>query len=162
MINEEREFQEIMNKFRTLHMSAILPGINQGDFTVMKTIRQCMEKNHTKKVRVAEIVKIMCIPAPAVSRCFRMLEGKGYIVRSIDSTDRRNVCVEMTEEGKQVFLEAEKIMNSFVETVFGEMGQEDMKKLNAYMRKFLHVVQREIEKRTIKKQGGDVGYGKNF
>lgn len=150
MKNEEREFQEIMNKFRTLHMSAILPGINQGDFAVMKTIWQCMEKNHTEKVRVAEIVKIMCIPAPAVSRCFRMLEGKGYIVRSIDAADRRNVCVEMTEEGKQVFLKSDKIMNSFTDAVFGEMGQEDMKKLNAYMRKFLHTVQREIEKRTMK------------
>ena len=152
MTNEEREFQEIMNKFRTLHMSALLPGINHGDFMVMKTIWQCMQESHASKVRVSEIVKSMHIPAPAVSRCFRMIEGTGYIVRSIDPTDRRNVCVEMTEEGKRVFLEAEKIMSSFAEAVFGEMGQEDMKKLNAYLRKFLYVFQREIEKRIVERE----------
>lgn len=150
MTNEAREFQEIMNKFRALHMSAILPGINQGDFAVMKAIWQCMQENHSLRVRVAEIVKAMHIPAPAVSRCFRILEGKGYIVRSIDTKDRRNVCVEMTEEGKRIFLEAEERMSSFAESVFGKMGQEDMKKLNAYLRKFLHVFQLEIEKQTIK------------
>ena len=75
MTNEEREFQEIMNKFRTLHMSALLPGINHGDFMVMKTIWQCMQESHTSKVRVSEIVKSMHIPAAAVSRCFRMIEG---------------------------------------------------------------------------------------
>ena len=150
MTNEEREFQEIMNKFRTLHMSALLPGINHGDFMVMKTIWQCMQESHTSKVRVSEIVKSMHIPAPAISRCFRMLEGKGYITRSIDTKDRRIVCVELTEEGKEIFLEAEETINSFAETVFGKMGQEDMKKLNAYLRKFFQIAQSEIEKRTIK------------
>ena len=150
MTNEEREFQEIVNKFKALHMSAILPGINQGDFAVMRAIWQCMQKNHSSKVRVAEIVKSMHIPAPAVSRCFRMLEGKGYIARSVDTKDRRNVCVEMTEEGKRIFLAAEESMSSFAEAVFGKMGREDMQKLNAYLRKFLHVFQLEIEKRTNK------------
>ena len=35
---EEKAFLETMKKFRKLHISSMLPGINSGDFAVMKTI----------------------------------------------------------------------------------------------------------------------------
>ena len=37
--------------------------------------------------------------------------------RSIDKNDRRNICVELTEEGKRVTTEARQIMCDYVKAV---------------------------------------------
>ncbi len=153
---DEREFFETMKKFRKLNISSILPDITHGDFAVMKAIESCMKEQDMQCVRVSEVVKAMHIAAPAISRCFKVLEGKHYILRTIDTRDRRNTCVELTAEGRKVLSETEEILNSFADAVLGEMGSEDMRVLNAYLERLVETARHEIEKRTIKKRRGTV------
>lgn len=150
MKKEERDFFEIMKKFKRLNISSILPGISHGDFAVMKAIKKCSQSKDMKCVRVSEVVNTLHIAAPAASRSFRILEEKQYILRTIDQRDRRNTCVELTLMGEEILTESEQIMNSFAEAVFGEMGEEDMRRLNAYLEKFVQTAFHEIEKRTDK------------
>lgn len=148
MKKEESEFFEIMKKFRKLNISSILPGVSHGDFAVLKAVDCCMREKGLSCVRVSEVVNKMDIAPPALSRCFKMLEAKRYIVRTVDEKDRRNTCVELTEEGKRVFLETERELNSFADAVMGGMGQEDLQRLTMYLDRLLQTAQREIERRT--------------
>ena len=113
-------------------------------------------------VRVSDIVRCRKIPAPAVSRSLRTLEQKGYIIRSVDRQDRRNTYVELTEAGTKVFKETEAIMNDFADAVFGQMGDENMKKLNAILRKFLETAEKEIVIRKFKGKKGETENEENF
>lgn len=99
----------------------------------MKTIDHCTKEQEVPCVKVSDLVKNMRVAAPAVSRCLKSLEGKECIVRTVDTKDRRNTYVELTEKGKQVLIETEEIFNSFTDAVFGEMGSENMQALNAYL-----------------------------
>ena len=159
---EEKAFLETMKKFRKLHISSMLPGINSGDFAVMKTIDHCTKEQEVQCVKVSDLVKNMRVAAPVVSRCLKSLEGKEYIVRTVDTKDRRNTYVELTEKGKQVLIETEEIFNSFTDAVFGEMGSENMQALNAYLDKLLQTAQREIEKRKIEHRKGAADSEKNI
>ena len=151
MKEEQKEFFDIMTSFRKLNISTMLPDINHGDFGILKMIDYCSERSRCKNV-----------PAPAVSRSLRSLEQKGYIIRSVDRNDRRNTYVEVTDEGYAVLRETDAIMNDFADAVFGRMGDENMKKLNSFLREFLDTAEKEVALRRYKGKKGETENEENI
>ncbi len=162
MKEEQREFFDIMSSFRKLNISTMLPDINHGDFGILKMIDYCHEHCEGQGVKVSNIVRCKNVPAPAVSRSLRALEQKGYIIRSVDRNDRRNTYVELTDAGYTVLRETEAIMNDFADAVFGQMGDENTKKLNAFLREFLETAEKEIAVRRYKGKKGETKNEENF
>lgn len=162
MREEQREFFDIMSSFRRLNISSMLPDINHGDFGILKMIDHCRTHCDGEGVKVSDIVRHMKIQAPAVSRSLRSLERSGYIVRSVDRRDRRNTYVELTDMGKDMLTETDAIMNDFADAVFGKMGDENMKKLNSFLREFLETSQKEIALRRYKGKKGETENEENF
>ncbi|MGC2871813.1 MarR family winged helix-turn-helix transcriptional regulator [Ihubacter sp. mB4P-1] len=156
MKKEQQEFFEIMHSLRKLNLSSMLPNITHGDFGILKVIQccgRCEEK--TRRVRVSEIVKETQLPPPAISRCLRGLEHRGYVQRAVDRNDRRNTFVEVTEEGEALIEKVDGVMNEFADAVFVNIGDETMQKLNRYLREFVDVSRAEIEKRKYKGEKGE-------
>lgn len=152
MIGENRFF-EIMDSFRRLKMSSLLPGITHAEYGIMHTIHCVQEKTKNKQVTVSEIVRAMHVAAPAVSRCLNGLEQKNYIVRTTNPIDRRNIYLELTVTGQEVLTEAEACMSAFFGAVIHKMGEENMRQLCSYMEQLLLITREEIETRQYKKKG---------
>ena len=74
--------------------------------------------------------------------------------RSIDKNDRRNICVELTEEGKRVTTEARQIMCDYVKAVVEHLEDRELERLIAYMNKIYSVAEKEIETRKWKDRKG--------
>ena len=147
---------------KKLHISSILPGINVGDLTTLKTLKHLEQKRiqdeadaDGKGVAVSEIVSELQVPAPAVSRSLRSLEEKDYVLRYVNKKDRRNTCVELTGQGEAILEESMEIMSDLGEAVFRQMGEEDMERLLSYFEKLQNVAKEEIEKRKYHKKGKD-------
>ena len=62
--------------------------------------------------------------------------------RSIDKNDRRNICVELTEEGKRVTTEARQIMCDYVKAVVEHLKDRELERLIAYMNKIYSVAEK--------------------
>lgn len=139
--------------FKKLHISSVLPGINVADLSTLKTLKK-LERSHEADgsgVSVSEIVGELNVPAPAVSRSLRSLEEKDYVLRYTNKKDRRNTCVELTDQGEAVLEESMEIMCDLGDAVFRQMGEEDMERMIAYFVKFQNVAKTEIEKRRYYK-----------
>lgn len=151
---EQQEFFQIMNGFRKLNLSSILPNISHGDFTVLQTI-VCLQSEAGEEcgVRVSDIVNRLQVSAPAVSRGLHNLEGQGLIVRRVDLQNRRNTYVDITTEGHAMVEEVNAIMSDLADAIFVQMGKENMKKLNAYMERFLETIKAELQKRKYQGEG---------
>ena len=61
--------------------------------------------------------------------------------------DRRNVYVRVTEEGKEVLNECNRILSELLKSVTEKMGEEDMNRLIGYLNKLEQIAELEIEKR---------------
>ena len=94
----------------------------------------------------------MRVAAPAVSRTLRSLEEKNYVERMVCEGDRRNVYVRVTEEGKEVLNECNRILSELLKSVTEKMGEEDMNRLIDYLNKLEQTAELEIEKRRQLKQ----------
>ena len=87
-----------------------------------------------------------------MSRTLRSLEEKNYVERMVCEGDRRNVYVRVTEEGKEVLNECNRILSELLKSVTEKMGEEDMNRLIGYLNKLEQIAELEIEKRRQLKQ----------
>ena len=145
------EFFRVMHQFRKLNVASILPDISQSEFAAMNEI---MDKGEDGKITISELACKSKVHSSAISRTLHCLEEKGYIERSIDKNDRRNICVELTEEGKRVTTEARQIMCDYVKAVVEHLENRELERLIAYMNKIYSVAEKEIEARKWKDRKG--------
>lgn len=145
------EFFRAIHQFRKLNVASILPDISQSEFAAMNVI---MDKGEDGKITISELACKSKVHSSAVSRTLHCLEEKGYIERSIDKKDRRNICVELTDRGESVAIEARQIMCDYVETVVEHLEDRELERLIAYMNKIYSVAEKEIETRKWKGRKG--------
>ena len=145
------EFFRAMHQFRKLNVASILPDISQSEFAAMNVI---MDKGEDGKITISELACKSKVHSSAISRTLHCLEGKGYIERSFDKKDRRNICVELTDRGESVVIEARQIMRDYVKTVVEHLEDRELERLIAYMNKIYSVAELEIETRKWKDRKG--------
>ena len=148
------EIFSIFNRFHHLKISSILPGVSSVEMGTLKTIEHCRKEKEMDakvtgvKVKVSEVVRYMRVAAPAVSRTLRSLEEKNYVERMVCEGDRRNVYVRVTEEGKEILNECNRILSELLKSVTEKMGEEDMNRLIGYLNKLEQTA--ELERRQLK------------
>ena len=145
------EFFRAMHQFRKLNVASILPDISQSEFAAMNEI---MDKGEDGKITISELACKSKVHSSAISRTLHGLEEKGYIERSIDKKDRRNICVELTDRGESVVIEARQIMCDYGKSVVDHLKPKELERLIAYMDKIYSVAELEIETRKWKDRKG--------
>ena len=145
------EFFRAMHQFRKLNVASILPDISQSEFAAMNEI---MDKGEDGKITISELACKSKVHSSAISRTLHCLEEKGYIERSIDKKDRRNICVELTDRGESVVIEARQIMCDYGKSVVDHLKPKELERLIAYMDKIYSVAELEIETRKWKDRKG--------
>ena len=146
-----REFFQTIHQFRKLNMASMMPDVSQSEFVIMNVIR---DKSSEGKVVISELACRCKLHSSAVSRTLHGLDERGYVERHIDKDDRRNICVELTEEGKRTVEECRQIMQDFGRTVLNHMNVRDMERLITYMNRLYSVAEKEIETRKWKGRKG--------
>lgn len=162
MREEQREFFKIITEFKRMSISSMLPNINHGDYAILKAIDNGSEKKDSRGTKVSCIARGMNVPMPAVSRGLKLLEYRGFLKRAVDLEDRRNTYVFLTDEGKGILEEADAIMTDFADAVFGKMGEDNVNRLNQFLRVFLETSQAEAATRKYKGKKGEAENEENI
>lgn len=143
-------FLRAMNRFARVSVSPISSTeLTKGEFFCLGAIcSEGRERPERGGLFVWELARRTHARPPAVSRTLRDLEARGYIERSVDREDRRNIKVRPTEEGLAVWARAEKSAHRFVERVLGRMGEENMEELVALCNQLCDIIEDEQAKET--------------
>lgn len=144
---EQKRFVEIMEKFRALPMKNLLDkDVIRGEWHLLNAIHVMSKENEEKGIKISDIIKYRCVPAPAVSRSLGKLEEKGMVERFADKSDRRNTIVKLTEKGIRATEKTEKNLKECFDTVFDRFGEEESKALLNKLDKFYKIVAEEVKK----------------
>ncbi len=85
--------------------------LNDSEMSCCKvTLAQChavVEIGRTGSISLAELAGMLNLDSSTMSRTVNNLVNSGYVIRELDSKDRRYVTIELTENGKTVFKEIE-------------------------------------------------------
>ncbi|MGV3463887.1 MAG: MarR family winged helix-turn-helix transcriptional regulator [Heyndrickxia sp.] len=96
-------------------------------------------------LRAAELTEQLCVHKSAITAKVDKLENKGFITRERDQSDRRNVYITATEEGRKLCEEVELKIEKFVEHYLEELGTEDLELFINLYEKITNIIQRSKE-----------------
>ena len=85
----------------------------------------CSETSCTN-LNVSKMQERLRISKPAVSYILNTLEKKNYIIREIDSTDRRKISISTTPEGQAAARRSIKKCDEAWQMLLDEFGEENM------------------------------------
>ncbi len=84
-----------------------------------------------------EIARIMLRASQTVTGLVDRLEAQGLVERQVDSRDRRKANVRITASGERRLAEAQPTANRLAESIVSPLTQEELRDLEAKMRKLL-------------------------
>lgn len=154
MTDEMIGFYKAVENLRDCRIFSIVPWTTRGEFSVLKSIEMC-EQKYQSRVGVSMMAQALKQAPPMVSRTLGSLEKKGLIVREIDTSDRRNTNVRLTEEGRELIRKVDEAMLQYAEEVFSEYGQQELGDLVQKINRLHEVMQNVLEKREKEIQRGE-------
>lgn len=116
-------FMKLVNKARDLGELDIFAGLFQPDFRIMGYL-----KEHAN-AHPSEMAEALKESRPNIAANLRLLEEKGYITRELDEENRRQVYVNVTEEGLAFLNRCETQMTFLFAGWFGLLGKEETEHL---------------------------------
>ncbi|WP_158175580.1 MarR family winged helix-turn-helix transcriptional regulator [Heyndrickxia camelliae] len=100
---------------------------------------------HQGPLRAAELTEQLCVHKSAITAKVDKLESKGFISRERDQSDRRNVYITVTEEGKKICEKVELKIEKFVEQYLEELDTEDLELFINLYEKITNIIQKSKE-----------------
>lgn len=98
------------------------------------------------RLNTGEIADKMGITPSAVSQFLGKLEKAGYIKRSINPSNRREIIVELDQRGTEYMARNEKIERSIIERYYAKLGMDDILTLRNIVLKLKAIVEEEQAK----------------
>lgn len=83
-----------------------------------------------------QLASAMQVTSGRVSTMLSSLEKKGLIVRSVDPDDRRNVHIDLTDEGRRVAKQEMEEAKDCIRWVFGQMGERRTREFTELVKEF--------------------------
>ena len=132
------EYNEIMsNKHK--NMIEDVNRANRGELFVLQYLLM-----HKHEVLPSELSTALHSSTARISALLGTLEKKGQIVRNIDTSNRRNIIVTITDAGR-VRAEAElRKMKDRITQVFTDMGEDDTAEFIRLSKKFAGLLQKHL------------------
>lgn len=146
-MNYHIEILEIFYKLKNVHFTKFLPkDISHGECFALMKLKELIENSEEGQVMINDLCTNLHVSSPALSRTLKHLEEEGYVERIIDSNDRRNNFLILTDKGNDILKSIEEHMNVFCNAVYDNMGEESIKKFIQYLNDLYEITSKEIEK----------------
>ncbi len=119
---------ELHGMFRSIRKGHSAPPLRLGDLTpaeseVVMAISHA--EAHGMEVRPGLLAHMASTTPSALSQTLKALEQKGHVVRTRLGTDSRGVVLDLTESGRALAGEGERMRDSYFRSLFAFLGKED-------------------------------------
>ena len=122
-------FHAMLNLMQSLRNFDISGPLSKSTMLMLLMIDQTAENNLEKGVMGATISSLsenLEISKPAVTKAVNYLEKHSFVTRATGQSDRRQVYVMLTEEGKRVLEQARQSVMRNMDLLVQMLGDEDI------------------------------------
>lgn len=99
-------------------------GISFLDYRILRYLTEAGQ------VPMARLADFLMVTQGHITGVIDVLESRGLVMRNRSSDDRRVINIELTEHGVAVEMEARKLHEEYMDTVFGTLNPEEKSGLN--------------------------------
>lgn len=141
------ELMRVLQRFRSLHPFESTMDLPKGAFFMLEMLDGHQRQYpHAQGMYVSDLARRMHMSPQALSRVMKIVEGKGGVERTVDSADRRNTFIRLTETGEALHHAQRARMLAFMDRVITAMGQENMEQLLLQWNRLIDTIESEAQK----------------
>lgn len=123
-------FLDVLQRFCKLDWSRTLTAATQTEFLALAAIYSAIaDTPNAPGVYVSALAERMRLSVSMVSKMLKVLEEKGWIIRTIDSNSRRNTFVSLSDAGVEVYQAATAQLEAVHRQVAKKLGPEMLSQL---------------------------------
>ena len=100
--------------------------------------------NHDTSITPSELSEALQSSTARISAILGKLEKKGQIYREIDTSNRRNILVTITDEGRERVQSSVRQMRRHLVDTLAEMGEADAAEFIRLLTAFFSIIQRSV------------------
>lgn len=156
MDSKAQKLFDAFHMFRKLKFHAVIKGMTHSEIAIMKALkygdyhkgphRDFQGEICQSPLSVSKLAKLVRVSTPSISRSLKGMEEKGYISRKIDTKDRRNSYVELTDFGETTLSQVETTLREFTDRVLDQMDPLHLEQLMVYLEELYQISEHEIQK----------------
>lgn len=156
-LETKRRLMILFHRLGKLNAALDFAALPRSEFTVLETVER-YQRTHPEEsgMQVSRLIRVLQNVPSSVSRSMKRLEEKGYIERTVDKADRRNVYVQVTEAGSRVREAVKEQIDGFAERVIARMGSEEMDRMLSLWERFVMIAGDECEMMSERRTRDDV------
>lgn len=133
-MNHKTTAQDLFDAFQKVtrlnkENNSILNQLSIGELKVCMIVEEMMLKDET--ITPTEIAAQLEISSPAVIKTLNHLEKKGFIKRSKDIVNKKQVHIQLSEQANHFFQKEKEKLFQFSNFIVDDMGEEEVLKLIA-------------------------------
>ena len=136
------QFMRVTNTINELHKPAIsLNGsipLTLGEIHLI----ECIGKH--PEINVTEIAKILGNTKGAVSQMAKKLEKKGLINKKKKGNNNKEIILELSDEGKKIFLEHEKLHDSLYKEILSSLNNQSLENIE-FLKDTLNIIEKHTK-----------------
>ena len=149
-----QKWMQIGHLFQHVRWSKLFQGMSRPDFFVMTMILHHRESNpETQGIYASTIADHTQVSRAAISRQLQQMENRGWITRRTDPNSKRNVLIDLTDEGTAAIREQHERGEQFFYRVYERIGEQRMAEAIQALDLLVSAIQEEIESLPGSSQG---------
>ena len=133
-----QEYAEVMHKLKHHPNENETRMMIQGELCILSYL-----KHHDGSALPGELAQVLGVSTARISRTLNNIEKKGYIIREMDSTDRRKVIVSITENGIRYFEKVHAKVHDNRTKLLEDLGETDSKELLRILNRIVEISKKE-------------------
>lgn len=102
------------------------------------------------RLSISQLAELMNVTSSAVSQIVSKLEKEKYLLRTINPSNRREIIVQLDEQGHNYYSKEEEINKEIVNRFYSRLKTEEVIQLPNILVKLNHVVEDELSREEMK------------
>lgn len=102
------------------------------------------------RLSISQLAELMNVTSSAVSQIVSKLEKEKYLLRTINPSNRREIIVQLDEQGHNYYSKEEEINKEIVNRFYSRLKMEEVIQLRKILVKLNHVVEEELSREEMK------------
>lgn len=140
-MNSEEFAEFLFNRLKPTNarsLTDVLNNFNRGEVGVLSYL--VFDKS---EVSAGELSEKLNVSTARIASILNSLENKGYIIRKVDSLDKRKTLVTTTDKGKDLAISTKKEIINMLLKIIDEVGYDDIKEYIRILKKIRNVIDKQ-------------------
>ncbi len=125
-----RELINALNQLRKTNLHDTKSKFSHGEIMILSILKKELASEEDSKGVKASVLSEKCnVTRSSITQTIGNLEEAGFVVRTMDKTDRRSIRVKLTEKGEELYIKHANEMVKLVNELSEYLGNEEVRHL---------------------------------